>query len=49
MSLHAPNDEIRQKIMPIAKTYPLSLLMKVLDRYVAETNKKVFYEYIMIA
>jgi 23S rRNA (adenine2503-C2)-methyltransferase len=46
--LHAPNDEIRQKIMPIAKTYSIADLMKVLDEYVKKTNKKVFYEYVMI-
>ncbi len=48
ISIHAPNDEIRSKIMPIDNTYPLNELMKSLDEYVAKTNKKVFYEYIMI-
>jgi 23S rRNA (adenine2503-C2)-methyltransferase len=46
--LHAPNDEIRKKIMPVDHTYPLSDLMDSLDTYVESTNKKVFYEYIMI-
>jgi adenine C2-methylase RlmN of 23S rRNA A2503 and tRNA A37 len=35
--------------MPIAETYSIADLMKVLDKYVEKTNKKVFYEYIMIA
>jgi adenine C2-methylase RlmN of 23S rRNA A2503 and tRNA A37 len=35
--------------MPIAKTYSIKELMKILDKYVEKTNKKVFYEYIMIA
>lgn len=48
ISLHAPNDDIRKWIMPVDHTYPLVDLMKSLDDYVAETNKKVFYEYIMI-
>jgi len=48
ISLHAPNDEIRGKIMPVDHTYPLKDLMKSLDNYVAKTNKRVFYEYIMI-
>jgi 23S rRNA (adenine2503-C2)-methyltransferase len=48
ISLHAPNDEVRQKIMPVDHTYSLKDLMKSLDDYVEETNKKVFYEYIMI-
>ena len=48
VSLHAPNDEARKKIMPVENTYPIDVLMKSLDEYVAITNKRVFYEYIMI-
>lgn len=48
ISLHSPNDEIRQKIMPVDHTYPLKDLMASLDRYVAKSNKRIFYEYIMI-
>lgn len=48
ISIHAPNDEIRSKIMPVDHTYPIKDLMVSLDEYVAKTNKKVFYEYIMI-
>ncbi len=49
ISLHAPNDEARKSIMPVDHTYPLEKLMEALDRYVETTNKRVFYEYIMIA
>jgi 23S rRNA (adenine2503-C2)-methyltransferase len=48
ISLHAPNDEIRKSIMPVDHTYPLADLMKSLDDYVEKTNKRIFYEYIMI-
>lgn len=48
VSLHAPNDEIRTSIMPVDHTYPLKDLMHILDEYVAKTNKRIFYEYIMI-
>ncbi len=48
ISLHAPNDIIRRNIMPVAKIYPLKNLIKSLDLYVKETNKRIFYEYIMI-
>lgn len=48
VSLHAPNDEIRNKIMPVNKASNLETLMKTLDNYVLKTNKRVFYEYIMI-
>lgn len=49
ISLHAPNDEVRRKIMPVDHTYPVEALMKALDGYVEKTNKRIFYEYIMIA
>lgn len=49
VSLHAPNDETRKSIMPVENTYPLADLMAALDRYVEKTNKRVFYEYIMIS
>ncbi len=49
VSLHAPNDETRRKIMPVDHTYPLKELMSALDEYVKKTNKRIFYEYIMIA
>jgi 23S rRNA (adenine2503-C2)-methyltransferase len=48
ISLHAPSNEIRSTIMPVCKPYPLEDLMNTLDAYVAKTNKKIFYEYIMI-
>lgn len=48
VSLHAPNDEIRKSIMPVDHTYDLEKLMTSLDRYVEKTNKRIFYEYIMI-
>lgn len=48
ISLHAPNQELRNKIMPVAKAYPLDDLMKVIDNYVKVTDNRIFYEYIMI-
>jgi len=48
ISLHAPNQELRNKIMPIAKAYPLDQLMQVIDEYVDATDNRIFYEYIMI-
>ena len=49
VSLHAPNDEARKRIMPVENTYPIDSLMAALDTYAEKTNKRVFYEYIMIA
>jgi len=48
ISLHAPNDEIRKKIMPIANAYPLSELISVLKDYIAKTNRRVTLEYVML-
>lgn len=48
ISLHAPNDEIRRQIMPVAKTYPLDGLMKAVRAYVAETGRRVVFEYALI-
>ncbi len=49
VSLHAPNQKLRQQLMPIvAKVYPLPQLMAVLDEYVSTTNKRISYEYAMI-
>lgn len=45
VSLHGPNDTLRQQLMPIAKKYPLSPLMAALDRYIAETNRRITIEY----
>ena len=35
--------------MPVENTYPIENLMEALDTYTNKTNKRVFYEYIMIA
>ena len=48
ISLHAPNDEIRDKIMPISKRYPLNELMESIKKYINVTNRRVTFEYIML-
>lgn len=48
ISLHAPNQTLRDKLMPIAKAYPLDDLMNTIDAYVKVTKNRIFYEYIMI-
>ena len=48
ISLHAPNDELRQELMPIAKKYPLAAVLTTAKDYVAKTNRKLMFEYIMI-
>ncbi len=48
ISLHAPTDEIRNKIMPINRSYPLNTLLSAIDKYISITNRRVGFEYIMI-
>lgn len=48
ISLHAPNNELRNKLMPINKAYPLDELMTTIKEYIAKTNRRVTFEYIML-
>ncbi len=47
-SLHAPTDEIRNKIMPINKKYPLAEMKKALDKYFEIAGRRVTIEYLLI-
>ena len=48
ISLHAPTDEIRNKIMPINKVYKIGELMKAINDYLSVSNRRVTFEYIML-
>ena len=48
ISLHAPNNEIRNKIMNINKAYPIEEIIKVVREYINKTNRRVTFEYIML-
>lgn len=48
ISLHAPNDEIRNKIMKVNKVYPLGDLVSTIDNYIKKTNRRVTIEYVML-
>jgi len=48
LSLHAPNDEIRNKIMPINKVYNVSQVMNAIKNYINKTNRRVTIEYVML-
>jgi len=48
ISLHAPNNELRNKLMPINKAYNLKELMNTIKQYIDKTNRRVTFEYIMI-
>ena len=48
ISLHAPNDTIRNEIMPISKAYKLDELMNSIKEYIKITNRRVTFEYVML-
>ena len=45
VSLHAPNDEIRRQLMPIAKVYPIGEVLAASRYYVEKTGRRVIFEY----
>ena len=48
LSLHAPNDEIRRRIMPVANAYPISEVLDACRYYVEKTGRRVIFEYALI-
>ena len=48
ISLHAPNDELRNKLMPINKVYNLEELMKSIKYYLKQKGRRITFEYILI-
>ena len=48
ISLHAPNDELRLKTMPIAKAYSIAELMDSCKYYIDKTGRRVTFEYALV-
>ena len=48
ISLHGPNDEIRNRIMPVNKAYPIEQLLAACRRYYDATSRRIHFEYAMI-
>ncbi|MEG0825938.1 MAG: 23S rRNA (adenine(2503)-C(2))-methyltransferase RlmN [Bacilli bacterium] len=48
ISLHAPNDELRNEIMPINKIYKIKKIIDIIKEYINKTNRRVTFEYIML-
>lgn len=48
ISLHAPNNDVRTSIMRINRSFPVEKLMQTVDQYIAKTNRRVTFEYIML-
>jgi 23S rRNA (adenine2503-C2)-methyltransferase len=49
LSLHAPDDELRSRIMPVNDRYPIADVLAECRRHAARVNRRVFVEYVMLA
>ncbi|MFO7818711.1 MAG: 23S rRNA (adenine(2503)-C(2))-methyltransferase RlmN [Halanaerobacter sp.] len=49
ISLHAPNNELRNKLIPVNQKYPIEELLAACEYYIAETNRRVTFEYALMA
>jgi 23S rRNA (adenine2503-C2)-methyltransferase len=49
ISLHGATDEVRQKIMPVNKKYPLAVLLEACDYFTSKKKQRITFEYILIA
>lgn len=49
LSLHAPNQHLRKKIIPYARRYPLEEILTAMDRYANLTKRDITYEYTLLA
>jgi 23S rRNA (adenine2503-C2)-methyltransferase len=48
VSLHAPTDDLRSKLVPINTRYPIATLLDAVDRYIARTGRRVSFEYALM-
>ena len=48
VSLHAPNDRLRNKIMPINKKYNINQLLNAVVDYIEKTGRRVTFEYVLM-
>ncbi len=49
VSLHAPNDKLRNQLMPISRKYPLQEIVAACRKYTEATGRRVTYEYLLLA
>ncbi|MBR3928227.1 MAG: 23S rRNA (adenine(2503)-C(2))-methyltransferase RlmN [Clostridia bacterium] len=48
ISLHAPNDEVRKRLMPVANAYGMNELLNACREYIEKTGRRVIFEYAMV-
>ena len=49
VSLHAPNDELRTRLMPVNRRWPIAEVLAAADEYATRTGRRVSYEYTLMA
>ena len=49
VSIHAPDNETRSETVPINKKYPLEDLIETCKEYINKTNRKIFFEYVLLS
>jgi 23S rRNA (adenine2503-C2)-methyltransferase len=49
VSLHAPNDDLRSRLMPVNRRWPIIEVLDAADQYVEKTHRRVSYEYTLMA
>ena len=48
LSLHAPNDEVRRKLMPVARKYSMDDVLSACRNYIEKTGRRVIFEYALV-
>jgi len=48
VSLHAPDNELRSKLMPVNKKYSLKKVLNAVDEYIEKTSRQVMFEYLLL-
>ena len=48
LSLHAPDDELRARLMPVNRRYPIAQVLEACSGYQAATGRRVFVEYLLL-
>lgn len=48
VSLHAPNNELRDRLVPINGRWPVEVLLEACDRYIARTGRRISFEYALM-
>jgi len=48
ISLHSADDDLRRRLMPVAKKYSLTEIMRAADNYIVKTGRRVMLEYLML-